>query len=260
MFPIKPKKKLSQNFLHDEFILQNITQSLQIKDGDLIVEIGPGSGNLTAFLLKQCNNLHTIEIDDDMVLLLKTRFKENPKLTIHHNNILKFDIGKQINLGNEQLKVVANLPYHLTSPILFYLYKQQNIKQMILMMQKEVALRIVASANHKDFSRISVVSQIYADIEYLFDVPNSSFWPKPKVDSAVLRFTLKPLFTNNIDEFEKFIKICFSQKRKKISNNLKSNLDETKFNQLLKQSEISLDKRPDSISIEEYKNLFKKIY
>ncbi len=237
----KARKRFGQNFLNDRQVIERIVSTISPKKDDDIVEIGPGKGAITFPLLEQLNKLNVIEIDRDLTALLQS--SQNTKLIIHEANALSFDFSQISN----NLRVVGNLPYNISSPLLFNLLSQKdNIIDMTFMLQKEVVDRIVAKNNCKDFGRLSVMMQSFFDVELIFTVPKESFNPQPKIESAVvyLKTKQKPLI-DDIKLLEKVVKICFSQRRKTLKNCLKSYLDQ-------KQTEIDLSQRAEMLSVENF--------
>ena len=237
----KARKRFGQNFLNDRQVIERIISTISPKKKDDIVEIGPGKGAITFPLLEQLNKLNVIEIDRDLTALLQS--SQNTKLIIHEANALSFDFSQISN----NLRVVGNLPYNISSPLLFNLLSQKdNIIDMTFMLQKEVVDRIVAKNNCKDFGRLSVMMQSFFDVELIFTVPKESFNPQPKIESAVvyLKTKQKPLI-DDIKLLEKVVKICFSQRRKTLKNCLKSLISQ-------EQTEIDLTQRAEMLSVENF--------
>ena len=237
----KARKRFGQNFLIDRQVIERIVSTISPKKEDDIVEIGPGKGAITFPLLEQLNKLNVVEIDRDLIALLQSG--QNTKLIIHEADALSFDYSQVSN----NLRVVGNLPYNISSPLLFHLISQKdNIIDMTFMLQKEVVDRIVAKNNCKNFGRLSVVMQSFFDVELIFTVPRESFMPQPKIESAIvyLKTRQKPLI-DDIKLLEKVVKICFSQRRKTLKNCLKSYLDQ-------KQTEIDLSQRAEMLSVENF--------
>ena len=240
------RKRFGQNFLVDDQIVNRIVATISPKKSDNIVEIGPGKGALTFPLLQNLDHLSVIEIDRDLISLLK--LKEQDKLTIYEADALKFDYG----LISDNLRIVGNLPYNISSPLLFRLLSSKNqIIDMTFMLQKEVVDRIVASHGSKTYGRISVMMQAFFEVESMFTVPKESFDPQPKIESAILylKTRTKPL-TENIKLLEKIVKISFSQRRKTLKNCLKSILSQ-------EQTKIDLSQRAEMLSVENFITLMK---
>ena len=219
-----PRKALGQNFLQDPNIVRKIVTSLNIKENDVVVEIGPGRGALTRLILPMCKHLHLIEFDRDLSQYWREQAESQSKLIVHESDILKFDLAKTFDRG-QKIKVIGNLPYNISSPVLFYLMNYaNNIDAQVLMLQKEVVQRMASLPGNKQFGRLSVMLQYRYQIENLFNVPPVAFIPPPKVDSAVAR--LMPL--NKIDSvvtdestFSIIVKAAFAQRRKTLRNTLK---------------------------------------
>ena len=240
------RKRFGQNFLVDDQIVNRIVATISPKKSDNIVEIGPGKGALTFPLLQNLDHLSVIEIDRDLISLLK--LKKQDKLTIYEADALKFDYG----LISDNLRIVGNLPYNISSPLLFRLLSSKNqIIDMTFMLQKEVVDRIVASHGSKTYGRISVMMQAFFKVESMFTVPKESFDPQPKIESAILylKTRTKPL-TENIKLLEKIVKISFSQRRKTLKNCLKSILSQ-------EQTKIDLSLRAEMLSVENFITLMK---
>ena len=240
------RKRFGQNFLVDAQIVSRIVSTISPKKSDDIVEIGPGKGALTFPLLDHLDKLSVIEIDRDLILFLK--LKKQDKLTIYEADALKFDYG----LISNNLRIVGNLPYNISSALLFRLLSNKNqIIDMTFMLQKEVVDRIVASHGSKAYGRISVMMQTFFEVESMFTVPKESFNPQPKIESAILylKTRSKPL-TENTKLLEKIVKISFSQRRKTLKNCLKSILSQ-------EQTKIDLSQRAEMLSVENFITLMK---
>jgi len=240
------RKRFGQNFLVDDQIVSRIIATISPKKSDNIVEIGPGKGSLTFPLLEHLDHLSVIEIDRDLISLLK--LKKEDKLTIYQADALKFDYG----LISDNLRIVGNLPYNISSPLLFRLLSSKNqIIDMTFMLQKEVVDRIVARHGSKTYGRISVMMQAFFEVESMFTVPKESFDPQPKIESAILylKTRTKPLAENS-KLLEKIVKISFSQRRKTLKNCLKLILSQ-------EQTKIDLSQRAEMLSVENFITLMK---
>lgn len=220
----KTKKSLGQHFLIDSNIIYKIVEAIGANSDDRLIEIGPGTGALTSWLTKKYNDLHVIEVDERAIEVLK---QQVPDVHIHQKDVLKVDWSEILSDKNDNF-VVGNLPYYITSPILFTLLAQRsNFKEAILMMQKEVAQRLVASPSSKDYGILSVQTQLMSTPEILFDVSPNSFNPPPKVMSSVIRLTFdKPALECSDEALKKVVRTAFNQRRKKLSNALKPVLDD----------------------------------
>jgi 16S rRNA (adenine1518-N6/adenine1519-N6)-dimethyltransferase len=249
-YNLKPKKKLGQNFLHDKNIISSIIKKAKVENEN-IIEIGPGPGILTEKILKEkAKSLLVIEKDQSFesnLKKIKNDYQENFNYLIH--DVLDFDFNQ---LTNNDFKIISNLPYNISVPFILKMVKNQKIipwKEMILMVQKEVAERILAKIGTKTYGRLSLMVNLKNNVTKILDVKPSSFIPRPKVDSTVIKITPNPKYTLVDDEiFEKIVKICFSQRRKKIKNNL----DQLDINtaKLLELSSISPDIRAENVDIE----------
>ena len=256
-YNIKPKKKLGQNFLHDKNIISSIINNVNVKDED-IIEIGPGPGILTENILKnKARSLLAIEKDDSFeVNLKKIKNKYNDNFIYLIHDVIDFDFNK---LTKKEYKIVSNLPYNISVPFILKMIKIRRViswKDMILMVQKEVAERITANIGTKNYGRLSIMVNLNNDVKKLLNVKPSSFIPKPKVDSTVIKISPKNKNLNiNEEIFEKIVKICFSQRRKKIKNNLDQLNTNTSL--LLELSNIDPDIRAENINIEGFLRISK---
>lgn len=218
------RKRFGQNFLIDQGIIHGIVDAVNPRAGERVVEIGPGLGALTQPLLERAGHLHVVELDRDLIARLEKKYTRE-QMTIHAGDALAFDFA---SLGPD-LRVVGNLPYNISTPILFHLLDQVGaIRDIIVMLQKEVVDRMVAAPGSSDRSRLSVMLQRYCYLEPLLDVPPESFDPAPKVNSAVVRMIPKPLAARlSVDEvrLQQVVNAAFSQRRKMVRNTLKPLLD-----------------------------------
>jgi 16S rRNA (adenine1518-N6/adenine1519-N6)-dimethyltransferase len=225
-FISKPQKSLGQNFLWDRNIAKKIIEALKPQDDDVILEIGPGRGILTEVLMDSRISFYIgIEIDRNLVELLERKIKEKSlgNFLILHQDFLDFSIEEFEQIRNKKIKVLGNIPYHLTSSILFkILDNREYITTCVLMLQKEVAERIVSPPASKNYGILSVLLQLFADVNHLFDVSPNCFVPKPKVESSVIKISPKRnLFYEDKYEFlKKVVKKAFNQRRKKLLNSL----------------------------------------
>tara|TARA_R110000868_G_scaffold383578_5_gene650618 strand:- start:697 stop:1470 length:774 start_codon:yes stop_codon:yes gene_type:complete len=220
----KTKKSLGQHFLTDNNIINKILKSVHAKEGDRLIEIGPGTGALTKWLVQEHKDVHAIELDQRAVAVLEEQLTG---LTIHQQDVLKVD-WKDLISETGETHVIGNLPYYITSPILFSLLESREyFSEAILMMQKEVAQRLVASPSTKEYGILSVQTQLMSTPELLFDVSPNSFSPPPKVMSSVIRITFnKPKMLCSDKTLKSVVRTAFNQRRKKLSNSLKPALGE----------------------------------
>ena len=246
---IKAKKGLGQHFLRDVFVIDNIANAVPKSTNRRLMEIGPGEGVLTKRLLPNHPNMIAVEIDKEAIRYLKTTL---PTLNIIEHDFLRLDWE---NLRNDfPFSVVGNLPYYITSPILFsFLDFPERWSSAVFMMQKEVADRLVARPRTKDYGILSVQTQLMADVELLFDVDRNAFYPPPKVTSSVVRLSPKE-FPNDVDRelFKKVVKAAFGQRRKMMSNSLKAFMGGAEL-----KSEFNLTRRAEELLPEEFIELTK---
>lgn len=223
----RARKRFGQHFLHDRNIIERILHAIDPQPGQNLLEIGPGQGALTYPLLQRCDKLIAIELDRDLVPILEQHAAGLGQLEVINADILKFEL-KSI-ATREKFRLVGNLPYNISTPLMFHLLESSRlIEDMHFMVQKEVAQRIVAGAGDTSYGRLSVMLQFHCKCQYLFDVAPGCFKPPPKVDSAVIRLIPLENPAQNIDDYARFsgiVKTAFSQRRKTISNSLKSILD-----------------------------------
>jgi len=237
------KKSWGQNFLIDKNTINKIIHVINPSKNDTILEIGPGHGALTKELLSLSKKVYAVEIDPMLCTQLNNQYKQ---LNLFNDDILKWD-EEDIQFD----KIVGNIPYNISSQIIFK-FLNKNWSMMVLMLQKELAKRIVSKEGSKEYGRISVMAQIFCDISYMFDISRNVFHPKPNIDSGILLFKRKKTSVD-INKFSIFIKEAFKQRRKKLKNNLKNSCSP-------KLIENYANKRPEEISPKEYLNLFNKIY
>ncbi len=243
----KTKKSLGQHFLTDNNIIHKIIASINAKQQDRIIEIGPGTGALTKYLAAKYVDVHVIELDSRAVEVLEN---DLTGITIHQKDVLKVDWNELVAADKPNF-VLGNLPYYITSPILFsILDSRDKFEEAILMMQKEVAERLVAAPNNKQYGILSVQTQLMATPEILFDVSPNSFNPPPKVMSSVVRLTFDKIRGNYSDKtLKKVVRTAFNQRRKKLSNALKSILHD------YKPEGFNLDERAENWPPEIYAKL-----
>ncbi len=236
-----PRKRFGQNFLVDDQIINRIISTINPKNNEIIVEIGPGKGALTLPILEHLDHLNVIEIDRDLVSLLNS--VQQDKLTIFEADALQFDF----NQFPQKIRVIGNLPYNISSPLLFHLLDfREQIIDMTFMLQKEVVDRIVSTHGNKTYGRLSVMMQAFFEVESMFVVPKESFEPQPKIESAILylKTRTEPLVKNS-KTLEEIVKVAFSQRRKTLKNCLKSIINQS-------QTEIDLSQRAEMLSIENF--------
>lgn len=256
----KHKKKFGQNFLTDQGeVLDKIMDVSGVTSEDSVLEIGPGEGALTELLLKQAKKVTCIEIDTDLEKILRRKFNNIDNFGLIMQDVLEVDFDKKIA---EKVKVVANIPYYITSPIINKLIENREyVEEIYIMVQKEVAERICAKRG-KERSVLTLSVEYFGDAEYLFTIPKEAFTPPPKVDSAFMSIKLRQnnYLEKEVNEeiFFKYAKAAFSNKRKNIVNNLSVlGYNKTKLRELLEAHDFDPKKRAEAFSIDEFVKLIK---
>lgn len=251
MFEHRARKRFGQNFLHDSHIIRRIVQAVSAKQTDHLVEIGPGQGAITEGLLATNAQLDVIELDRDLIPGLLASFVSKPNFKLHNADALRFDFRALAKHG-EQLRIVGNLPYNISTPLIFHLLSYSDlISDMHFMLQKEVVDRLAATPGSKDYGRLSIMTQYHCQVQPLFDVPPGSFKPAPKVTSSVVRlkpYSQLPHVVNDYRQLEQVVRVAFSQRRKTLRNCLKSLCDD----QFLNDLGIDPQQRPENISLAGY--------
>ena len=245
------RKRFGQNFLIDRQVIADIVSAVAPRRGDCVVEIGPGLGALTDPLLQRLDHLHVVEIDRDIIARLRPRYSPE-RLTIHAGDALNFDFSSLTGQTGARLHIVGNLPYNISTPLLFHLADfADHVYDMHFMLQKEVVERLVAEPGSSDFGRLSVMLQYRFVMDWLFGVPPECFAPAPKVDSAVVRLIPRPrheLTVRDEARFAALVAAAFAQRRKMLRNNLKGVLGEQDFERL----GIAPTARAEELSVDDY--------
>lgn len=244
---MKPRKRFGQHFLTDTYFLQSFSKAIAPQADDHLVEIGPGQGALTDYLVGSTQSFDLIEIDRDLVPLLQKKY--GSQVTIYEGDVLNFDFRQLAN--NQQLRVVGNLPYNISTPLLFHLFDQLDVIQdMYFLLQKEVVDRLCAQPGDHEYGRLSVMSQFHCTANDLMTVPPEAFNPPPKVQSAFVQLLPreKPLQVNSLETLSTIVREAFNYRRKTLSNSLKRWISAEK----LKTLNIDPKKRPQELSVEEY--------
>ncbi|MEE0777237.1 MAG: 16S rRNA (adenine(1518)-N(6)/adenine(1519)-N(6))-dimethyltransferase RsmA [Bacillota bacterium] len=258
------QKSLGQNFLIDESALSEIVDGAHVTKDDKVLEIGPGMGFLTEKLAEAAGLVIAVELDQTLCEILTKLFAEDENILIHHGDALRLDFGAVSAEGEargfiESFKIVANLPYYITTPLIFYFLEHREYwSEMVLMVQKEVAQRIAASAATKDYGVLTLMVQYDADSEVILNVPAASFHPRPAVDSAVIRLTKRdapPFPVTDRNKFQSLVKAGFGQRRKTLNNALANGglgLSKEQIARLLTECEIDGKRRGETLTFEEY--------
>ncbi len=252
------RKRFGQHFLFDQVILQKMVSAIAPQLSDRIVEIGPGRGALTEHLLAVLPHLDVVEIDRDLIPLL-TGMASTEQLSVHEADILKFDVGAIATALSSQIRVVGNLPYNISTPLMFHLFSSLAlIDDMHFLLQKEVADRMVAVVGSSQYGRLSVMTQFFCDVECLFDVGPEAFHPPPKVDSTFVRLQPHRRYQLSTDEFEvlrRLVSHVFTMRRKTLRKSLQSLIPLAQLGQL----PVDLTLRPQELSVDQYVLLSQKI-
>jgi 16S rRNA (adenine1518-N6/adenine1519-N6)-dimethyltransferase len=248
--PHKARKRFGQNFLHDAGIIRRIVACIAPKEGQHIVEIGPGKGALTEGIISVTKKMDVVELDRDLIPILRVNLFRYPELTIHEADAMKFDFSALAQNG--PIRVVGNLPYNISTPLIFHLLSQAEvISDMHFMLQKEVVDRLAARPGDNLYGRLSVMAQYYCRVDALFIVGPESFDPPPKVDSAIVRMTPHrelPVIADDLKTLEDTVRIGFQQRRKTLRNNYKGVLTAEDFEQL----EIDPSLRPERLDVADF--------
>jgi len=239
-YKIKPRKKLGQSFLIDMNIIKSIVNKADINKTDIVVEIGSGIGILTEYLAQKAEKVIAVELDKTLVLVLQQRLKDYVNIEINHGNILNLNFKEIADRECKKIKIIGNIPYNITNLLLFrLLYYKNNINYFTLMMQEEVVERLLSKPGKKEYGVTSVIMQMFSYMERVMDVKSSSFLPRPKVESSVIRGFFRKEYMvdlNNEELFKQIVRLSFSQRRKMVINNLK------RFKLFENTSEIELKK------------------
>lgn len=254
-FDIKMSKKLGQNFLIKRGIVDEIVKAADLQEGEPVLEIGPGIGTLTQGLAQSGANVTAIELDTRLLEVLDTTLAQYSNVTIVHGDVLKLDVPSIMN--NEPFKVVANLPYYITTPIIMLLLESRlPIERLVVMVQKEVALRMVAKPGTKDYGALSVAVQYYTKPDIVLDVPPKSFLPAPAVTSSVIRCVLRdkpPVDVVDEKLFFRVVKAGFAQRRKTFANTMKTTgLSKDRIEELLTKANIDGQRRGETFTLQEF--------
>jgi len=260
-YGLVPRKRWGQHFLVDRNILSKVVRAAELEKGDVILEIGPGMGEMTLALARQAKKVIAVEIDRQLVKILKERTAEFSNITVIEGDILKISIEELYRQGQQQLKVVANLPYQISTPLLFrFIESKQFFSSLTLMLQREVAERMIAHPGGKEYGPLSIFTQSVSDLSIQFYIKPSAFFPPPKVESAVIRMAWKEIPLARLEEegwFKKVVKGCFCYRRKRLVNALR-HADLLLPEDLEKRIEkigIDSQRRPETLTIQEFARL-----
>ena len=258
-YGLRANKKLGQNFLINESIIYDIVKKANVTREDVVIEIGPGLGSLTKELINNAKKVIAIELDPNMIDILKSRFGIFDNFEVIYGDVLKIDLEELIK-GYDSVKVVANLPYYITTPIIMKLLEDRlKIKSITVMVQKEVGERICATHKDKEYGAITVSVQYYSEPQIIIDVPKENFLPAPEVDSCVIRLDMRekpPVFLKDEKLFFRLIKGAFTQRRKTINNSLTcSGKSKEEIMAALNKLGIDSKLRAENLSIQQYADI-----
>mgnify|MGYP004654401755 FL=1 len=258
-YGLRANKKLGQNFLINEEIINQIIEKADVNKNDTIIEIGPGLGSLTAKLLENANKVIAIELDSNMSNILKERFCLYDNFELIEKDVLKVDLNEIVE-KYDSVKVVANLPYYITTPIIMKLLEERlKLKSITVMVQKEVGERFCAVPNSKEYGAITISINYYTKPEIIIDVPKENFEPMPEVDSCVIKLDVRkvpPVELKNEKDFFNLIKAGFSQRRKTINNSLASmGISKEKIKNVLEKLGIDSKLRAENLTMEQFADI-----
>ena len=252
---IRPKQSLGQNFLIDDNIARNIVRDLQLHDDDIVLEIGPGQGALTRHLAERAGHLIAVELDQRVIEELQQQFTSE-KVTIVHGDFLQVDLCELHAKFGQKLRVVGNVPYHLTSPIIFKVFEEHgHVRDLTIMVQKEVADRISASPSTKAYGILSVMSRFHGEPKQLFTVSPNCFYPKPKVTSSVIRMRLHESLPLSTDAalLSTVVRTTFGKRRKTLRNGLQYlPMEEEMIRKIVAECPYSLERRPEELTVDDF--------
>jgi 16S rRNA (adenine1518-N6/adenine1519-N6)-dimethyltransferase len=246
------RKRFGQNFLHDEAVIDSIISAINPRPADKMVEIGPGLGALTEPLLIAAEGkLQVVELDRDLIPVLRTKFFNYPDFVIHEGDALKFDFD-QLSENDQQIRVVGNLPYNISTPLIFHLLENiSSIKDMHFMLQKEVVDRMASRPGSSAYGRLGIMTQYYCKVQPLFIVDPDAFRPAPKVDSAIVRLTphkTLPHPVESVERLQNIVRVAFTKRRKTLRNALSGVVAP----EALEDLKIEVSLRPENLSLEQF--------
>ncbi len=248
LFQHRARKRFGQNFLHDAGVIHRILRAVHAREGQHLLEIGPGQGAITEGLLGSGAKLDVIELDQDLIPLLKLRFGLTPQFSLHQGDAMKFDFATLVSPG-EKLRVVGNLPYNISTPLIFHLLEHASIiEDMHFMLQKEVVERLAATPGGGDWGRLSIMVQYFCRVEHLFNVGPGAFNPPPKVDSAIVRLVPHAELPHPARDhrlLERVVREAFNQRRKTLRNTLRQLLSAEQ----IEAAGVDGSKRPEQLDL-----------
>ena len=254
------KSNLGQNFFNNDLLLEEILNNLQINKDDIVLEIGPGFGVLTEKLLNRSKKVISVEVDSNAVFILTEEFKDYDNFLLINEDFLKMDLGEISKEGS--IKVIANIPYYITTPILEKLFKSDlNIEYIAFMVQEEVGNRILAKSSTKEYGSLTVFSQYYSKPSLIKKISANNFTPQPKVDSVFIKFEIlkdRSIKDSNLEKkFLEFVKKCFARRRKNLYNVLTQfDINKEQLKELSQEIGIDFGKRPENLDIYQFQKVY----
>lgn len=256
---IKPKKKLGQNFLVDKNIQRKIIACLELKPSDIVLEIGAGNGELTGLIARTTGKIYALEIDGHLCQTLKNGSKGYSNIEIINQDILRLDFKRYFSRIKKRIKVVGNIPYYISSPIIEYLIKfRKKIDSVFITVQKEFAIRMAAVCGSKLYGAFSCFVQYYFEPQILLNIKKTCFFPMPKVDSCLVKLKIRaerPVEPKDEKLFFKIVRTAFNYRRKTLRNSLRDTVSKQKLERFFSQYGIDSNTRPEKLSLEDFANL-----
>lgn len=250
--PHQARKRFGQNFLHDQGVIRRIIDAIHPVSTDHLLEIGPGQGALTRPLADSGARLDCVELDRDLADFLQKQFSGRNNVSIIQQDVLKFDLASLVEGEARVLRVIGNLPYNISTPVMFHLLKRHSlIRDMVFMLQLEVVQRLAAKPGDKNYGRLGLMTQYYCDVQHLFNVPSAAFTPRPKVSSAIVRLVPHqqfPVTARDVGCLQLVIRTAFNQRRKTLKNSLKAIISEDRLMSL----PLEMGQRPENLSLDDY--------
>lgn len=256
---VRPKKRLGQNFLIDKNIQSKIIDACQLKPCDIVVEIGAGRGELTRLLANKVKSVYAFEIDAGLCEILNSGLKEYSNVKVINQDILKFNLKRAFAKLESKIKIVGNIPYYITTPIIeFFLKYTDKISTVFITVQKEFARRMVADCSLKEYSALSCFVQYYTSPRVLFQIKKTCFYPEPKVDSSFLKLEIKEKLIREKKKEKilfRLIRAAFNQRRKTLRNSLKGIISRKRLESFFNKYQIDCNVRPEKLSLKDFENL-----
>jgi len=256
---VRPKKRLGQNFLIDRNIQSKIIDACELNPCDIVLEIGAGRGELTCLLANKVKSVYAFEIDSGLCEILNSGLKEYPNVKVINQDILKFNFKRAFSKIKNKIKIVGNIPYYITTPIIeFFLKYSDKIDVVFITVQKEFAQRMIADCSLRQYGSLSCFVQYYTSPRILFQIKKNCFYPAPKVDSSFLRLEIKeklPKEKKKEKMLFRLIRAAFNQRRKTLRNSLKGVISQGRMQSFFNKYQIDCNVRPEKLSLKDFENL-----